>query len=258
MMYYLTCETKDGLRPKIDLSKLPFFSKKSPGKILNIISFYNMFDTPEEMLDYLLEKNLVEEGSLPKFRIVIKRKNKAGIDYYQEIPHSDIPLVSGTKKYFNKDDLRELIIKKIRDNNFVKKLIDEFGFMKDYQSDTEISRYLTYIYRYNQENHEYESDAQEEYDRCIRKIIKVFFDSPKPFASLAMFTIDFITPKELKVSYRPQYLEDDDIDEEFLEVNDFVKYNPGLTGKALEEAMEEEELFREQEYERQKRNMGKS
>lgn len=255
-MYYLTCETIDGVGTKIDLSKLPFFSKQSPGKILNIISFYNMFDTPEEMLDYLFEKGLVDEDALPNFRIVIKRKNKFGKDYYQVIPHSDIPLVSGTKKYFNKDDLRELITKKLEDNDFVKKLMDEFGFMKDFQSDTEISRYLTYIYGYNHEYHEYERDAREEFERCVRKIIKVFFDSPKPFASLAMFTIDYVTPKVLKVSYRPQYLEDDDIDEEFLEVNDFVKYNPGLTGKALEEAMEEEELFREREYERQKRNMG--
>lgn len=255
-MYYLTCETIDGVGTKIDLSKLPFFSKQSPGKILNIISFYNMFDTPEEMLDYLFEKGLVDEDALPDFRIVIKRKNKFGKDYYQVIPHSDIPLVSGTKKYFNKDDLRELITKKLEDNDFVKKLMDEFGFMKDFQSDTEISRYLTYIYGYNREYHEYERDAREEFERCVRKIIKVFFDSPKTFASLAMFTIDYVTPKVLKVSYRPQYLEDDDFEEEFLEANDFVKYNPGLTGKALEEAMEEEELFREQEYERQRKNMG--
>ena len=33
--------------------------------------------------------------------------------------------------------------------------------------------------------------------------------------------------------------------EEFLELNDIVKYNVGLSGKALEEALEDEELASE-------------
>ena len=70
-----------------------------------------------------------------------------------------------------------------------------------------------------------------------------------------MFTIDYITPKELKVPFRKNYLEEGEF-EEFLEVDDIVKYNPGLTGKVLEEALEEEELFKEAEWERQKKNMG--
>ena len=91
--------------------------------------------------------------------------------------------------------------------------------------------------------------------KVVRKTIKVLFDSPKIFATLAMFTIDYVTPKELKVPFRKHYLEEQEF-EEFLEVDDIVRYNPGLTGKALEEALEEEELFKEAEWERQKKNMG--
>ena len=257
MKYYLTYLNDQGDSVKINLSSLPFFKGKSAGKILNIIEFYNQFDTPEDMLDYLFSKGLVEENATADFRIVIKRKNKYDKEYYQVIPHSDIPLVSCTKHYFDKTTLREFVMKRFKDNEYVSKLRDEFGYLKDYSSETTLHRYLTYILGYNSEFHEFERDAAEEYERCVRNAIKILFDSPKIFSMLAMFTIDYVTPKALKVPFRKHYLEDND-SEEFLEVNDFVKYNPGLTGKALEEALEEEELFREAEWERQKREMGKN
>lgn len=249
--YHLVYLTRNGKEVKIDLSGLPFFANMSSGKILNIISFYNNFDTPEDMLDYLLEKELVSDDATPNFRIVIQRKNKYGKDFYQKIPHSDIPLVSCTKVYFNKETLGNLVIKKFRDNEFVEKLKKEFGFLKNYQTDTFLHGYLSYIYNYNNENHEYERDAAEEYERCVRYTLKILLGSPKVFATLAMFMIDYVTPKSLKVSFRPQYLEDSDY-EEFLDVDDIVRYNPGLTGKALEEAIEAEELFKEEEWEKRK------
>lgn len=251
MKYYLVYLTEDGNEVKIDLSKLPFFADKSAGKILNLISFYNNFDSPEDMLDYLYEKGLVSEDATADFRIVIKRKNQYGKEYFQKIPHSDIPLTACTKAYFDKEVLRDLVTRKFDDNKFVEKLRKELGFLKDYSTDMTLHRYLSYIYNYNNENHEYERDAAEEYDRCVRSAFKILFASPKIFATLAMFTIDYVTPKVLKVSYRPHYAEDSDF-EEFLEANDIVKYNPGLTGKALEEALEEEELFREEEWEKNK------
>lgn len=251
MKYYLVYLTESGKEVKIDLSGLPFFAGKSSGKILNIIGFYNNFDTPDDMLEYLYDKGLVSDDATPDFRIVIQRKNKYGKDFYQKIPHSDIPLVSCTKSYFDKDVLRDLVIKKFKDDEFVEKLKKEFGFLKDYQTDTALQRYLSYIYNYNRENHEYERDAAEEYERCTRNAIKILFSSPKVFATLAMFMIDYVTPKVLKISFRPQYLDDSDY-EEFLEANDIVKYNPGLTGKALEEAIETEELFKEEEWEKRK------
>lgn len=257
MKYYLTYMSEKGERIRINLSKLPFFDKKNSGKIMNIIDFYNMFDTPEDLLDYLYSKGVVDVDATPNFKIVLKRKNKHGKDYYQEIPHSDIPLVSCTREYFNQDVLRSVIERKLKDDDFITTLRKEFGFLKDYQADTTLYRYLTYIRNYNKEEHEYELEAQEEYGRCVRKVFKLLFSSPKTFAMAAMFTIDYVIPKALKVPFRKHYLEEND-SEEFLEVNDFVKYNPGLTGKALEEALEEEELFREAEWERQKREMGKN
>ena len=53
MKYYLTYLNEEGESTKIELSNLPFFKDKSAGKILNIIAFYNQFDTPEDMLEYL-------------------------------------------------------------------------------------------------------------------------------------------------------------------------------------------------------------
>lgn len=255
MKYYLTYLNEEGESTKIELSNLPFFKDKSAGKILNIIAFYNQFDTPEDMFEYLYAKGLVDKSATADFRIVIKRKNKYDKEYYQIIPHSDIPLVSCTRQYFDKSVLRVVIIKKLKDNDFVVKLRKEFGYIKDYISNTQLYSYLAYIAGYNKENHEFEREAAEEYERCVRKTIKVLFDSPKIFATLAMFTIDYVTPKELKVPFRKHYLEEQEF-EEFLEVDDIVKYNPGLTGKALEEALEEEELFKEAEWERQKKNMG--
>lgn len=255
MKYYLTYLNEEGESTKIELSNLPFFKDKSAGKILNIIAFYNQFDTPEDMLEYLYGKGLVDKSATADFRIVIKRKNKYDKEYYQIIPHSDIPLVSCTRQYFDKSVLKEVIIKKLKDNDFVVKLRKEFGYIKDYTSNTQLYSYLAYIAGYNKENHEFEREAAEEYERCVRKSIKVLFDSPKIYATLAMFTIDYVTPKELKVPFRKHYLEEQEF-EEFLEVDDIVRYNPGLTGKALEEALEEEELFKEAEWERQKKNMG--
>ena len=137
MKYYLTYLNDRGDSVKINLSSLPFFKGKPAGKILNIIEFYNQFDTPEYMLDYLFSKGLVEKNATADFRIVIKRKNKYDKEYYQVIPHSDIPLVSCTKHYFDKTTLREFVMKRFKDNEFVSKLRDEFGYLKDYSSNEE-------------------------------------------------------------------------------------------------------------------------
>ena len=77
MKYYLTYLNEEGESTKIELSNLPFFKDKSAGKILNIIAFYNQFDTPEDMLEYLYGKGLVDKSATADFRIVIKRKNKS-------------------------------------------------------------------------------------------------------------------------------------------------------------------------------------
>lgn len=74
MKYYLTYLNEEGESTKIELSNLPFFKDKSAGKILNIIAFYNQFDTPEDMLEYLYGKGLVDKSATADFRIVIKRK----------------------------------------------------------------------------------------------------------------------------------------------------------------------------------------
>ena len=82
MKYYLTYLNEEGESTKIELSNLPFFKDKSAGKILNIIAFYNQFDTPEDMLEYLYGKGLVDKSATADFRIVIKRKNKYDKEYY--------------------------------------------------------------------------------------------------------------------------------------------------------------------------------
>ncbi|UKI28708.1 MAG: hypothetical protein L6V78_07510 [Clostridium sp.] len=52
-----------------------------------------------------------------------------------------------------------------------------------------------------------------------------------------MFTIDYVTPKELKGAFlEKHYLEEQEF-EEFLEVDDIVKYNPGLTGKSFRRSL---------------------
>ena len=62
------------------------------------------------MLEYLYGKRLVDKSATADFRIVIKRKNKYDKEYYQIIPHSDIPLVSCTRQYFDKSVLKIMIL----------------------------------------------------------------------------------------------------------------------------------------------------
>lgn len=242
MKYYLCCDNQP-----IDLSQLSYFKDKNVYDILTIVKFCNMFECDEDLVMYLQKHGLITDLDFTSFNIYLDKKYR-GERYFKMVPNSDVPLYSDSSKYFNPSYLSSFLNHNFKKPALMKRIMDHYGNRLYCASNlNEINDYV------HNPNVYLNSDAEEIRHNFEFFIHKEIYDKGKiksrGLADLAFIVIDFLKmPKPITINDLPKATEEDEEDnthEDFLEVNDFVVYNPGLKGIALEEAKEEEEEFRE-------------
>lgn len=231
----------------IDLKKLPYFNGRNAGNAYDIISFYNEFDDQQDLFLYLRQKGLIPRNT-EEICLCMQQKNQNGSTTLKALPHSEEPLVKSSSKFFRKDYLIGYLRKNLLDNKFVDAVRREFGFYRIYEYDgISLESCLNNIAYFNnlKKGHNLDNASATELEYKIDMVVVGLTSGVKTFITTALFC-NYYNSLGNPAPVRKDEVRDVSYEnEEFLELNDIVKYNVGLSGKALEEALEDEELASE-------------
>lgn len=231
----------------IDLKKLPYFNGRNAGNAYDIISFYNEFDDQQDLFLYLRQKGLIPRNT-EEICLCMQQKNQNGSTTLKALPHSEEPLVKSSSKFFRKDYLIGYLKKNLLDNKFVDAVRREFGFYRIYEYDgISLESCLNNIAYFNnlRKGHNLDNASATELEYKIDMVVVGLTSGVKTFITTALFC-NYYNSLGNSAPVRKDEVRDVSYEnEEFLELNDIVKYNVGLSGKALEEALEDEELASE-------------
>lgn len=231
----------------IDLKKLPYFNGKNAGNAYDIISFYNEFDDQQDLFLYLRQKGLIPRNT-EEICLCMQQKNQNGSTTLKVLPHSEEPLVKSSSKFFRKDYLIGYLKKNLLDNKFVDAVRREFGFYRIYEYDgISLESGLNNIAYFNnlKKGHNLDNASATELEYKIDMVVVGLTSGVKTFITTALFC-NYYNSLGNPAPVRKDEVRDVSYEnEEFLELNDIVKYNVGLSGKVLEEALEDEELASE-------------
>lgn len=231
----------------IDLKKLPYFNGRNAGNAYDIISFYNEFDDQQDLFLYLRQKGLIPRNT-EEICLCMQQKNQNGSTTLKALPHSEEPLVKSSSKFFRKDYLIGYLKKNLLDNKFVDAVRREFGFYRIYEYDgISLESCLNNIAYFNnlKKGHNLDNASATELEYKIDMVVVGLTSGVKTFITTALFC-NYYNSLGNPAPVRKDEVRDVSYEnEEFLELNDIVKYNVGLSGKALEEALEDEELASE-------------
>lgn len=227
----------------IDLKKLPYFNGRNAGNAYDIISFYNEFDDQQDLFLYLRQKGLIPRNT-EEICLCMQQKNQNGSTTLKALPHSEEPLVKSSSKFFRKDYLIGYLKKNLLDNKFVDAVRREFGFYRIYEYDgISLESCLNNIAYFNnlKKGHNLDNASATELEYKIDMVVVGLTSGVKTFITTALFC-NYYNSLGNPAPVRKDEVRDVSYEnEEFLELNDIVKYNVGLSGKALEEALEDEE-----------------
>lgn len=231
----------------IDLKKLPYFNGRNAGNAYDIISFYNEFDDQQDLFLYLRQKGLIPRNT-EEICLCMQQKNQNGSTTLKALPHSEEPLVKSSSKFFRKDYLIDYLKKNLLNNDFVDAVRREFGFYRIYEYDgISLESCLNNIAYFNnlRKGHNLDNASATELEYKIDMVVVGLTSGVKTFITTALFC-NYYNSLGKPAPVRKDEVRDVSYEnEEFLELNDIVKYNVGLSGKALEEALEDEELASE-------------
>lgn len=245
--YFLAYYADNESYVAIDLKKLPYFNGKNPSNAYDIIGFYNEFEDDQDIFLYLRQKGLIPRG-VEELCLCMQKKNQNGSTTLKVLPHSEQPLVKSSSKFFRKDYLSGYLRKNLLNNDFVDAVRREFGFYRIYEYDgISLESCLNNIAYFNnlRKAHILDNASATELEYKIDMVVVGLTSGVKTFITTALFC-NYYNSLGKPAQVRKDEVRDVSYEnEEFLELNDIVKYNVGLSGKALEEALEDEALASE-------------
>ena len=245
--YFLAYYADNESYVAIDLKKLPYFNGKNPSNAYDIIGFYNEFDDDQDIFLYLRQKGLIPRGA-EELCLCMQKKNQNGSTTLEALPHSEQPLVKSSSKFFRKDYVIGFLRKNLLNNDFVDAVRREFGFYRIYEYDgISLESCLNNIAYFNnlRKEHTLDNASATELEHKIDMVVVGLTKGVKTFVTTGLFC-NYYTNLNRRMVDNKEVQQDAIYDsEEFLELNDIVKYNVGLSGKALDEALEDEALASE-------------
>lgn len=245
--YFLAYYADDDNYVAIDLKKLPYFSGRNAGNAYDIISFYNEFEDQQDLFLYLRQKGLIPRNA-EEICLCMQQKNQNGSTTLKALPHSEEPLVKSSSKFFKKGYLSDYLRKNLLDDRFVDAVRREFGYYRIYEyAGISLDSCLNNIAYFNnlRKGHNLDNASATELEHKIDMVVVGLTSGVKTFITTALFC-NYYNSLGKPAPVRKDEVRDVSYEnEEFLELNDIVKYNVGLSGKALEEALEDEELASE-------------